>query len=145
MSQRNLWERKYSYWDAVNSIDRKVPIMKIIKEISKLEESKGLFPKCSTENIKIIKEHFRDTKIRLRQCSMWLLGVLEKRIELERWYLKNNFCKLSRIEGRHSLLIEIEYLVLTRKIEERCMDEWIEIDIYIHAYIHTYTYTYVGR
>lgn len=53
----------------MNSVDGNTAILEAVKKISKLKDNRGLFPTCSTNEVEI-KEHFRDTKVRLRMCNI---------------------------------------------------------------------------
>lgn len=58
--RRNLWEREYHYWDAINWIGRKMPKLEISRWVNwKIVEDDS---PCRTDEVKIRKGHYKDTK-----------------------------------------------------------------------------------
>lgn len=56
----------------------KMAILETIKEISGLNESRGLFPKSIIEEVKVTKERLTDTNNSLKIGQIRVLGVPRK-------------------------------------------------------------------
>jgi len=92
--------------------------------MSKLEDSRGWFPKCRTDAVKIRKEHYRDTKNQIENMWHVTVGSARKR----EWKLLVDVWKMIpmnylELKEDTNLLFESECPVLTRK--DRKVEGWI--------------------